>query len=178
MPLRQIFDDYLALLTPATRRDPSPELLERLAQRAASGDADAHATHVSRAAIARHIDWLVVHERRLRLAARFAEMFRDYDVLLCPIVPVPAIEHDHQGSFSRRTFTLRGETRSHTDMMAWISPATACHLPATAAPIGRTAQGLPVGVQVIGPYLEDRTPIAFAAHLHEVIGGYEPPPEP
>jgi Asp-tRNA(Asn)/Glu-tRNA(Gln) amidotransferase A subunit family amidase len=49
-------------------------------------------------------------------------------------------------------------------------------LPSTAAPAGRTAQGLPVGVQIVGPYLGDRTTIAFAGHLAEVIGGFEVPP--
>jgi len=44
------------------------------------------------------------------------------------------------------------------------------------APAGRTREGLPVGVQIVGPYLEDRTTIDFARRLAEVIGGYEPPP--
>jgi len=39
------------------------------------------------------------------------------------------------------------------------------NLPATATPIGRTAPGLPIGVQIIGPYLEDLTTIAFAEHI-------------
>ena len=49
-------------------------------------------------------------------------------------------------------------------------------LPATVAPIGRTPAGLPVGLQIVGPYLEDRTTIDFARRLGAVIGGYEPPP--
>ncbi|HMI89907.1 MAG TPA: amidase [Polyangiales bacterium] len=176
VPLREIFDDYLALLTPVTLREATPELLERLAQRARAQDDEPRVAHIARAALARHIDWLVIHERRARLSARFAELFRSCDVLLCPITPVSAIAHDHRSSLHRRTFALGGSTRRHTDMMAWISPATACHLPATAAPIGRTREGLPVGVQIVGPYLEDLTPIAFAAQLREVIGGYEVPP--
>jgi amidase len=174
--LREIFDDYLTLLTPVTMREASPELLDRLAQRARAPGEEPRLAHIARAALASHVDWLAVNERRLRLAARFAELFRGCDVLLLPITPVPAIGHDHRGSLHRRTFALGDSTRRHTDMMAWISPATACHLPATAAPIGRTAQGLPVGVQIVGPYLEDLTPIAFASHLREVIGGYTPPP--
>ena len=49
-------------------------------------------------------------------------------------------------------------------------------LPATAFPIGRSGHGLPVGVQAIGPFLEDRTPIAFAALLEREFGGSAPPP--
>ena len=50
------------------------------------------------------------------------------------------------------------------------------YLPATVAPVGRARDGLPVGVQIVGPYLEDRTPVDFAGRLAAVIGGYEPPP--
>jgi amidase len=49
-------------------------------------------------------------------------------------------------------------------------------LPSTCAPVGRTRGGLPVGLQIVAPYLEDRSSIDFAARLAEVIGGYVPPP--
>jgi amidase len=45
-----------------------------------------------------------------------------------------------------------------------------------AAPVGWTAGGLPVGVQVVGPPHEDDTAITFAERLAEVAGGYRPPP--
>jgi amidase len=48
-------------------------------------------------------------------------------------------------------------------------------LPATTAPIGLTKDGLPVGIQIIGPYLEDATPIDLAGKLTEIIGGFQPP---
>ena len=50
------------------------------------------------------------------------------------------------------------------------------YLPASVAPVGLSADGLPVGVQIVAPYLEDRTAIDFAKRLGEVIGGYQPPP--
>jgi amidase len=40
--------------------------------------------------------------------------------------------------------------------------ATYGNLPATAVPIGVTAGGLPIGVQILGPYLGDRTTLGFA----------------
>ena len=42
------------------------------------------------------------------------------------------------------------------------------------APIGRTEAGLPIGVQIIGPYLEDPTPIQFAQLLEQAFGGFVP----
>jgi len=49
-------------------------------------------------------------------------------------------------------------------------------LPGTAVPIERSASGLPIGVQIIGPYLEDRTTIAFAEPLEREFGGFVPAP--
>jgi len=47
-------------------------------------------------------------------------------------------------------------------------------LPATVAPIGRTAAGLPVGIQIVAPMWEDGTSIEFADRLAEAIGGFTP----
>jgi amidase len=62
------------------------------------------------------------------------------------------------------------------DQVMWAGVATLTGLPATAMPIGRSAAGLPIGAQCIGPYLEDRTPIQFAALAEREIGGFVPPP--
>jgi amidase len=51
------------------------------------------------------------------------------------------------------------------------------NLPAIAVPIGMAKDGLPIGVQVIGPYLEDRTVIQFARLLAREFGGFKPPPD-
>ena len=49
-------------------------------------------------------------------------------------------------------------------------------LPSTVVPVGRTPDGLPVGIQVIGGHGEDRTTLAVARVLEGLLGGYEPPP--
>jgi len=59
----------------------------------------------------------------------------------------------------------------------WADPATTCGLPATVAPIGHSLTELPIGVQIIGPHLEDRTTIAFAELIENGFGGFVPPPE-
>ena len=53
--------------------------------------------------------------------------------------------------------------------------ATLPGLPATAVPIERTDTGLPVGIQIVGPYLEDRTTLAFARLVEREFGGFVPP---
>ena len=77
---------------------------------------------------------------------------------------------------NQRTLVVNGAPRPYLDQLIWAGLAGVCYLPATAAPVGFTPAGLPVGVQVIGPYLEDRTPIDFARRLADVVGGYVRPP--
>jgi amidase len=74
-----------------------------------------------------------------------------------------------------RRITVNGQDRPYLDLLGWCGIATAHYLPATVMPAGRTSLGLPVGVQVVGPYLEDRTTIDFAARASEVLGGFVPP---
>jgi amidase len=61
------------------------------------------------------------------------------------------------------------------DHVSWIALATSAFLPATSAPIGVTPDGLPVNIQIIGPYLGDKTTIRFAELLAEVRGGFQKP---
>ena len=62
------------------------------------------------------------------------------------------------------------------DLVFWAGLVTLVGLPSTVVPIGRTRAGLPVGMQVVAPYLEDRTGIQFAKCLEDVLGGFVPPP--
>jgi amidase len=142
----------------------------------ATGQRDDRFTRFARNSMARHVSWLRAHERRARCAARLASFFERYDALLCPVNPVAAIAHDHEGTQLTRVIRVNGEPRGYMDLLAWISLASAAHLPATVAPVGRTDAGLPVGIQIVGPYLEDHTTIDVAARICEVIGGFVPPP--
>jgi amidase len=108
---------------------------------------------------------------------RWAALFRDYDILLCPAMSVAAIIHDHSEPMMARTLMVNGVKRPYFDaLIPWAGLIGMAYLPSTSAPVGRTAAGLPVGVQVVGPYLEDRTTIDFARRLAEVVGGYNRPP--
>jgi amidase len=92
-----------------------------------------------------------------------------------PVVPVAAIPHDHRHPLSARTITVDGKPRSYFELFSWVALATMAYLPATVVPVGRTRGGLPVGMQIVGPYLEDRTTIDLAKHLAEVCGGFQAP---
>lgn len=112
-----------------------------------------------------------------RMAARAAwkDFFRTHDVFLMPTLFIPAFPHDHSHPFYGRKLLTTEGPRNYEELMFWISFATLAGLPATTAPVGLTKEGLPVGIQIIGPYLEDATPIDFAEKMTEVVGGFQPP---
>jgi amidase len=127
---------------------------------------------------ASHRDWILAHEAREEYRRAWAALFERCDVLLCPVSPVAAIAHNHHfgGAIIFRTMRGSGHRRRYVDQMMWSGMVGQSYLPATVAPVGRTAGGLPVGIQIVGPYLEDRTTIDFARRLGGVCGGFEPPP--
>ena len=75
-----------------------------------------------------------------------------------------------------RVVLVNGEPRNHFELSQWLMLVNLLNLPSTMVPIGRTAAGLPVGMQVIAPYLHDRCAIRVAGLASEVVGGYEVPP--
>lgn len=175
---REAVDTYLALLMPIM----SLELPEDVARRAiADGervprDAPGLLAASARAYASRQRDWLITHERRERMRARWAAFFDDFDVLLCPVILTPTFVQD-ASEFTSRTIVVNGETRSYVEHIQWPGLISMALLPSTVIPVGRTAGGLPVGVQIVGPYLEDRTPLAFAAAAERELGGFVPPPD-
>jgi amidase len=131
---------------------------------------------IERSSTLLHRGWLVADERREQLRAAIAEYFRDVDALLMPVAVVPAIPHDHSKPLAAREIRVDDRTRPYLDLFGWVGLATVAYLPATVVPVGRTAQGLPVGIQIVGPYLEDRTTLAVAGYIEELLGGFVAPP--
>jgi len=105
----------------------------------------------------------------------WADWFGEYDILLCPILPMLPFPHDHEGTLRERTVMINGQPRAQQETLAWTGLIGVAYLPSTVVPVGR-AGDLPVGVQVVGPYLEDRTSLFVAQELTRILGGYTPPP--
>jgi amidase len=139
-------------------------------------DDDRPLARTARFATQRYRDWVFASEKREQLRALMAEYFVGVDALLMPVAMVPAIAHDHSEPFPDRVIAVNGAVRPYTDLMAWVALATLTHLPATVVPVGHTASGLPVGVQIVGPYLEDRTTLAVGRLIEQLLGGFVPPP--
>jgi len=120
--------------------------------------------------------WLLMQDVQLVFRQAWARLFHDFDVVLAPAHGSVAFAHDASPDLAARTLTLNGEATPYFASLAWAGLATFTNLPATAAPIGQTKGGLPIGVQIIGPYLEDRTTLAFAGLLEREYGGFRKPP--
>ena len=114
----------------------------------------------------------------MRIATRdlWQQIFKDIDVFLMPVDYTTAFPHDHSDSMTKRTIETPWGTRQYMDQLFWMTFSSITGLPCTVAPVGFTESGLPVGVQIMGPYMEDGTTIRFAKLMREIVGGYVEPP--
>lgn len=122
-----------------------------------------------------HRDWLARAEDRARARQAWQDWFAGHDVLLCPVTAMPAFPHDHTGDIGTRTLDIDGRPRPHMSTIAWCGLFSVLGLPTVVLPVGHTAAGLPVGMQVVARHGADRTATAFARWAAGIIGGYEPP---
>ncbi len=123
-----------------------------------------------------HRDWVLADGGRAQLRAQWRELFKSYDAVICPVTPTPAYPHDHSPEQEKRRINIDGKDYVYPDQLAWSGVATLPGLPATAIPIGLSPEGLPIGVQIVGPWLEDRTPLKLAELIEREFGGFVPPP--
>ncbi|WP_326835767.1 amidase [Amycolatopsis rhabdoformis] len=122
-----------------------------------------------------HHEWLAANHRRELHRHLWRRFFAEFDALVCPITPTPAFPHDHLPDPGKRRLEIDGEPVPYWNQLVWAGLATMPGLPATAIPAGRSPEGLPVGVQLIGPMFEDRTPLRLAELLEQEIGGFSAP---
>ena len=123
-----------------------------------------------------HRDWVFGNGVRVRLKAQWREVFKSFDAVICPVMPTPAGRHDHSLPQEARRLNIDGRNHDYRDQLAWPGFATLPGLPATAMPIGFSPEKLPIGVQIVGPWLEDRTPLKLAELIEREFGGFIAPP--
>jgi amidase len=122
-------------------------------------------------------DWGAAVSRQYAARHVWADYFRSHDAFLMPVDFVTAFPHDHTPNLIERHIATPAGPRPYLDMLKWIFHATLSGNPATVCPIGRTPEGLPCGIQILGPFLEDATSIDIAGRIAELTGGFVPPPE-
>ena len=174
LPAEQ-YDTYLYLLDSLFAFRLRDDRIEQVRQRAANQDG----TYQAKSALAwtaPHKHFIAAESRRMAARAIWQQYFETHDAFLLPTAFVAAFPHDHSANFVNRVLTTPQGARQYPDLLFWISFATLTGLPATIAPVGLTREGLPVGLQIIGPYLEDATSIDLAGKLADVRGGFRTPP--
>jgi amidase len=177
-------DLYVALLF-ATVSMGMPEELLALTERVAVERKEAprsYPARIARAVRLSRTEMAALLDQQQVLCRQWRTFFERYDVLLCPVMPTVAFRHDQSGDGPGhiaqydRTVLVNDRRVPYLHNMQWPGLVTVANLPATAIPTGRFVDGLPLGVQAIGPYLEDRTTIRFAQLVEQALGGFRRPP--
>jgi amidase len=167
---------YGELLAAVYSLDLSPDDRARIdaAAKALSPEDQSLAAYRLRGISANHSEWIRASRVRATLRGQWFDLFQEIDIVLCPPMPSLAFPHDHTPQSSRQ-LDIDGTKIPYNDQMAWAAIAILNGLPATTMPNGRSGNGLPIGVQIIGGYLEDRNTIAFAGLIEREFGGFAPP---
>ncbi len=175
---RDGFRLYLRLLAAALgARFGEPALAEVRARAAARAADDESADAImDRAMEPLHRDWLADNEQRMRIRRAWGAFFHEWDVLLCPVIGMPALPHIEDRPAWARRLSVAGHETGYNDMLFWPGITCGFHLPASVAPLGLTKAGLPFGVQIVGPFYGDRTTLAVARLLERHWRGFAPPP--
>lgn len=178
VPLAEAHRTFIRLLRAATSRTLSDEAFAAMqprARRVKPGATD-YESWMLQGATMTHREWLLLDEARHRMRLAWQAFFRDWDVLLCPPAATTAFPHNQKGERWERMVTVNGKPQPSTTQMFWAGYSGMVHLPSTVAPAGLARDGLPVGVQIIGPQYGDYTCIAFAKMLEREFACFTPPP--
>ena len=169
---------YMRLLMSVLAANWPLEFFERAQTAAAALDSSdiSPAAERLRGAVMDHRAWVAAEQQRSALRTQWRALFGAFDAVICPTAPTTAFPHDHSPDQDARRIAIDGKAYPYVDQLIWSGVATAPGLPATAAPIAMSADGLPIGVQIIGPFLEDRTPLRLAGLIERTFGGFVPPP--
>ncbi|MEO3976910.1 amidase family protein [Streptomyces sp. CAU 1734] len=113
----------------------------------------------------RHRDWCVADEARHGLRAAWDRYFAEHDILITPAAPTAAVPDQTSTPPPQRFITVDGHRRSYYDQTSWLNLASPVGLPSLVMPAGKTDAGLPLALQIVGPYLGDRTVLEAARQL-------------
>jgi amidase len=123
-----------------------------------------------------HRSWLRASEARYRFKREWEAFLDNYDLLLCPAACRAASPHDEITPRQERMASISGRLLPDTNDLFWAGLTSMAFLPSAVAPNGATRDGLPIGVQIVGRWYDDRTTIAFARSLEQEFRAFVPPP--
>ena len=169
---------YVLLLRAATSRNQSDADFARNLEQAKSlpRDATGYAAWMLQANTLHHREWHRLNEIRHHMRLAWDAFFRDWDVLLCPAAATTAFPHDQSGERWERMVMVDGQPQPSTTALFWAGFSGMASLPSTVIPAGPAADGLPTGVQIVGPQYGDLTTLALARAIEAEYGGFMAPP--
>jgi Asp-tRNA(Asn)/Glu-tRNA(Gln) amidotransferase A subunit family amidase len=98
----------------------------------------------------------------------FAQM-RNFPVLLCPVASIPAFKH------GERRWEVEGQTVNYLDAWSYTEWFNLLGMPAVSVPVGKTPEGLPIGVQIVACPWQEELVISVAAELEQEVGCFGHP---
>jgi Asp-tRNA(Asn)/Glu-tRNA(Gln) amidotransferase A subunit family amidase len=104
------------------------------------------------------------------LRARFLAQMRQYPILLCPAAAIPAFRH------GERSWTIDDRTVEYLDAWSYTEWFNLLGNPAAVVPVSHSAEGLPIGVQIVGRPWEEEQVLTVAATLERECGAWKIPP--
>ena len=178
LPSAKMWQLYLNVLRGATsgwKSDAEADAAAKQAEEYDSSD-DTYGPVMLRSISQRHQRWLHANDQRSRLRASWRRFFHNVDALIVPMMATPAFPHIRGVAKENQYLDVDNVQRPISDTYFWIGLASAAYLPATLAPAGISVEGLPIGMQIIGPEGHDRRCIALAEMLEQGFRSYTPPP--
>jgi amidase len=171
-------DVYIKLLRAATSGRLTDEAWREAARDAAAlpDDDISYFAQMQRGNSLSHRDWLRLNEKRHRMRLAWHDFFKDYDLVLCPVAVTAAFPHDRKDPRHERLIVVNNKQVPVVDQIFWAGYSCVTYLPASAAPIGQSKDGLPIGVQIVGPQYGDYDCIQFAKLLDQEYRSFVPPP--
>ncbi|MEZ5561288.1 MAG: amidase [Pseudomonadales bacterium] len=132
------------------------------------------AARVFRAQVSSFRDWSASNELRHHLRWKWHEFFKNFDVLIAPIMPTAAFAHDHR-KFGERTIVVDNQEYPYFQQVFWAGLTGVAYLPSTVIPTGLNGEGLPIGLQIVGPEYGDLVTIGVARLLERAGCRFVPP---
>jgi amidase len=112
-------------------------------------------------------------ERRDNTVRRIDDVFRRFDAWLCPVTATPAFTHRKTG----QPLDVDGSRVSYfLAVGGFTSTFNVSGNPVVVLPAGRSKEGLPIGLQVVGQRWRDERLLGIAGSLDDLIGDLRTPP--
>lgn len=171
----RIYMHLLRAATGARLDDPSYVHMQDLAAKS-NPENDGTPERTWRGSTLTHRDWVKFDQQRWAIRQAWRDFFEHVDLLITPIATTAAFAHNHQGERWERMVKVNGQDQPGTESLFWAGLAGLPGLPATAVPLGFSTEELPIGAQIVGPWMSDPLCIEMAIWLEENWRKFTPPP--